>query len=91
MSDELTDVEQTVEDDVQERDVVKQDLSMSAIQKVLWDEIHELRAGKIKPADLSAITNAAGKILSTLVLELRFAELTGEKPRKGLLKFTEEV
>ena len=62
-----------------EKEVVKEELSMGSIQKILWDEIHNLRNGDTSAANLSAITNASGKILSTVALQMKYAEMTGQK------------
>ena len=62
------------------KEIKQEKLSLSAIRSILWDEIHSLRTGETSAANVSAITNASGKILSSVALELKFSELTGQKP-----------
>lgn len=69
------------------KEVKQEKLSMKAIQNVLWNEIHSLRTGETSAANVSAITNATGKILSTVAMQLKYAQLTGEKPTSNLIEF----
>jgi hypothetical protein len=57
----------------------KKELSMQSIQETLWDEIHNLKNGETTAANVQAITNASGKILSTVALQMKYAQLTGSK------------
>lgn len=54
-------------------------LTLDDIRAVLSDEIARLRNGKSTPANASAVTNAAGKILSTVKLEMEYLRLAGRK------------
>lgn len=65
----------------------KEELTMGSIQSILWDEIHSLRTGETSAANLSAITNASGKILSTVALQMKYAQLTGQKIDDKMLLF----
>ncbi len=65
----------------------KKELSMASIQSILWDEIHSLRAGETSAANLSAITNASGKILVTIALQIKYAQLTGQVIDDKMLLF----
>ena len=69
----------------------KEELTMEAIQTILWDEIHNLRTGEGSAANLSAITNASGKILSTVALQMKYAQLTGQKLDDKVLLFGKAV
>ena len=68
-------------------EIEKPELSVNSIRNLLWDEIHELRTGHTSAANLSALTNATGKILSTVVLQIKLAEMTGQKPDLEMISF----
>ncbi|MCH7759823.1 hypothetical protein IIA15_00255 [candidate division TA06 bacterium] len=53
--------------------------STKDIRKILGEETENLRNGKITPAILNAIVNAADKIIQTLKVELEYAKLNGKK------------
>ena len=63
----------------------KKELTMSAVQNVLWDEINNLRNGKTSALNLQVITNASSKILLAEAMRIRLAELTGQKIEGGIL------
>jgi len=63
----------------------KTEMSVNNVQELLWDEIHKLRNEETTAANLAAITNATGKIMSAEILKIKFAELTGQKPKSMLL------
>ena len=67
------------------KEIVQEKLSVKAIRDILWNEIHSLRTGETSAANVSAITNATGKILSTVVLQMKYAQLTGQKPDVEML------
>jgi len=46
--------------------------------------------GKTTPANVNAITNATGKILSTVKLEMEYAKLLGKVPNIEFIKQIEE-
>jgi hypothetical protein len=54
-------------------------MNIANIQEILWSEIHNLKDGNTTPANVQAITNASGKILSSVALQMRYAQMTGEK------------
>jgi hypothetical protein len=54
-------------------------LNLDDIRAVLSDEIAGLREGRSSPAQVSAITNATGKILSSMKLEMEYMRLSGRK------------
>jgi len=64
----------------------KQELTIGNIQDILWDSIHDLRNDETSAANVSAITNATGKILSSVGLQLKYAQLTGQKPSMKMLE-----
>lgn len=59
--------------------VVKQ-FSMNELRGILSDEIVKLRNGSTSAASVNAISNASGKILSTIKLEIEVAKLLGKTP-----------
>lgn len=54
--------------------------TMTDIRTMLCEEIQKLRENKTTPANVNAITNATGKILSTIKLEMDFSKLVNRKP-----------
>lgn len=54
-------------------------LTLEDIRAVLSDEIAGLREGRSTPAQVSAITNATGKIVSTIKVEIEYMRLSGRK------------
>jgi hypothetical protein len=68
------------------KELAQEKLSIHSIRSILWDEIHSLRTGETSAANVSAITNATGKILSTVALQMKYAQLTGQKPDIELLR-----
>ena len=61
-------------------------MTVNNVQELLWDEIYKLRNEETTAANLSAITNATGKIMSAEVLKIKYAELTGQKPKSMMLE-----
>jgi hypothetical protein len=62
---------------------------MNDIREVLSAEIENLRNDKTTPANLNAITNATGKILATVKLELEYAKMTNKKLSNGFIQLEE--
>lgn len=65
--------------------------NMNDIRKMLCEEIEKLRSKETTPAAVNAITNATGKILSTIKLELEFAKLTNKKPSNDFIQLEDTV
>ena len=55
------------------------------LRAILADEIGKIREGKTTPANVNAITNASGKILSTIKLEIEYNKLHGKVPEIGFI------
>lgn len=55
-------------------------MTMNELRGVLSDEIRKIRSGDTTPANVNAISNASGKILSSIKLELEVMKLLGKKP-----------
>lgn len=55
------------------------------LRDVLMDDIRRLRAGETTAANVNAVCNAVGKVLSTVKLQMEYAKLTGRTPEIPLL------
>ncbi len=51
------------------------------LRKILSEEIDKIRNGKTIAANVNAISNATGKILSSVRLEMEYAKLLGKTPK----------
>lgn len=60
--------------------------NMNDIRAMLCAEIEKLIEQKTTPANVNAITNATGKILSTIKLEIEVGKLTNRKPNTSFLQ-----
>lgn len=60
--------------------------NMNDIRSLLSDEIDRLVAKETTPSHLHAITNATGKIIATVKLELEAAKLANKKPNNGFIQ-----
>lgn len=63
----------------------KDSMTMNDIRAVLTDEIMKIREGNTTAANVNAISNATGKILSTVKLEMEYHKLIGKTPHIPLL------
>jgi hypothetical protein len=59
--------------------VMKQ-MTMVDLRTVLSEQIELIRKGKSTASNVNAISNATGKILSTIKLELEYHKLIGKAP-----------
>ena len=59
-------------------------VNINDMQVVLWEQIQKVREGSTTPANCNAITNASGKILSTVKLQMEYCKLTGKNPEIDL-------
>ena len=60
-------------------------LSLDEIRGILSDEIIRLRDGGTSAASANAVSNAVGKILSSIKLEMEYQKLTGRKANIPML------
>jgi len=51
------------------------------LRQILAEEIEKVREGKTTAANVNAVTNASGKILSSIKLEMEYCKLTGKQPK----------
>jgi len=54
--------------------------TVNDMRSILTEEILRLRAGTTTAANVNAIVNATGKILSTVKLEIEYNKLLGQMP-----------
>lgn len=64
---------------------------MNDIRGMLCEEIQKLRENKTTPANVNAITNATGKILSTIKMELEYAKLSNKKPNSDFIQLEDKI
>lgn len=62
------------------------ELNISELREVLSESIRGVRNKTTSPAEANAITNASGKILSTVRLELEYCKITNQIPSIPLLE-----
>jgi len=55
------------------------------VRSILAAEIAKLRNGDTTAANVNAVTNAVGKLLSSYKLEIEISKLLGKKPNATLL------
>lgn len=65
-------------------------MTLDEIRAVLSDEVERLRTGQSTAATANAVTNAVGKILSSVKLEMEYLRLSGRKPDIALLNPPDE-
>lgn len=54
--------------------------TVNDLRNILAEEISKVRAGTTTAANVNAITNATGKILSTVKIEIEYSKLLGKTP-----------
>ena len=52
--------------------------TINDLRAILAEEIAKLRAGETTAANVNAVTNATGKILSTVKIEMEYNKLCGK-------------
>ena len=60
-------------------------LTLDELRGILSDEIRRVRDGETSAAGANAVTNATGKILSSIKLEMEYQKLTGRKANIPML------
>lgn len=61
-------------------------MNVNNLREMLAEEIQKLREGKTTPASINALTNASGKILQSVKLEMEYAKVLGELPKIKFIK-----
>jgi len=59
--------------------------TLQELRGILSDEIDKIRDGTTTAAACNAVTNATGKLLSTIKLELEYCKLVGKVPNIPML------
>ncbi len=54
--------------------------TVNDLRSILAEEIQKVREGKTTAANVNAVTNATGKILSTIKMEIEYNKLLGKTP-----------
>jgi len=54
--------------------------TINDLRKIMAEEIGKIRSGDTTAANVNAITNAVGKILSTVKMEIEYNKLMGRTP-----------
>jgi hypothetical protein len=65
--------------------------NMNDMRAMLCEEIQNIRDGKQTAANLNAIVNATGKVLSTIKMEIEVAKLANKQPKIGFIELGETV
>ena len=60
--------------------------SLDDLRKILSEEIDKVRKGETSAANVNAVTNATGKILSSIKLEMEYYKLLGKVPEIDFIK-----
>lgn len=55
--------------------------NMAQMRTILWQSIEGIRSGKSSPSQVNAISNACGKFLGTIKLEIEYHKMTGKTPQ----------
>lgn len=56
-------------------------MNINDLRAILAEEIQKLRNEETTPAAVNAVTNATGKILTTVKMEMEYAKLIGVTPQ----------
>lgn len=81
---------QQLRDEVERRPALADELTVGDLRRILAEEIQSLRAGDTSAANVNAVTNATGKILSTVKLQMEYYRLIGKTPEIPLLMASEK-
>lgn len=65
--------------------------SINELREILCDEIDKLRNDKTSAANVNAVTNATGKVLSSVKLEMEYQKMIGKRPDISFLKTAKEI
>jgi len=61
-------------------------MDINSLRVILAEEIDSLRKGQSTAANVNAIVNATGKILSTVKLEMEYGKIIGKTPDIDFIK-----
>ena len=63
--------------------------TVNDLRVILAEEIEKIRSGKTTAANVNAIVNATGKILTTVKMEIEYAKLIGKTPHIDFIQTPE--
>lgn len=64
-------------------------MDINSLRAILAEEIQKLRDGHTNAANVNAVTNATGKILSTVKLEMEYSKMVGKAPDIDFIKLSD--
>jgi len=65
--------------------------TITDIRLILAEEIVKIRAGETTAANVNAIVNATGKILTTVKMEIEYNKLIGKTPHIDFINGQEQI
>lgn len=65
--------------------------TVNDMRLILADEIQKIRDGKTTAANVNAIVNASGKILTTIKMEIEYNKLIGKTPNIDFIKGQKKI
>ena len=68
-----------------EHDLAEGQMTLNELRGILSDEIRNVRSGQSTAATVNAVTNASGKILSSVKLEMEYYKMLGQTPNIAAL------
>ena len=66
--------------------ITGQPRNINDLRTVLCEEIDRLRNEKTNAANVNAIVNATGKVLSTIKMEMEYSKLSGIAPKMDFIQ-----
>jgi hypothetical protein len=70
-------------------DMDSQPMTLNNLRDILAEQIYAIREGTTTAANVNAITNASGKILSSVKLEMEYYKTLGKTPEISFLRLPE--
>lgn len=64
--------------------------TMNQLRDILCEEIDSLRDKKTTAANVNAVVNATGKILTTVKMEIEYAKVMGRRPLMSFIELEDE-
>ena len=61
-------------------------MNIETLRSILIETVTELRAGTTPPGTAEAISNASGKIIASIRLQLEYAKARGEVPKMAFME-----
>jgi hypothetical protein len=64
-------------------------LNIESLRNLLIETVNRLRAGDTPPATAEAISNASGKVIASIRVQLEYARMRNEVPRIAFMEGAE--